>query len=94
MKKTKPATEIELCDICQRETALLDTCPVCKSRYCLTCRAIIPGCIHTVEVCRKCGHKDDVLAVVMAHAPIIQAAIRARNNEISKLNPNPESAPG
>ena len=88
MKITRPATEIELCDVCRREDGVLATCPACGSRYCWTCRAIIAGCIHTVDVCEKCGHREDVLNVVMYHAPVIKAAIKARTVAIAQLRSN------
>lgn len=83
MKITIPEKEIEICDVCQRESSLrLDTCLFCGGRYCYTCRAIICGCVHEVDVCRKCDNNPVLLSIVMKHAAIINSAIEARDAEI------------
>ena len=82
MKVTVPAKEVELCDVCRREVAFLDTCLYCGNRYCLTCAAVIAGCIHSVRVCRRCENNETVLAIVSKHATPIKVAIATRDHEI------------
>lgn len=84
MKVTVPAKEIELCDVCHRDSSWLVTCLFCGNRYCLTCEAIISGCIHKVRVCRKCGENETVLAIVEKHAPLIRSVLEARDIELRK----------
>lgn len=85
VKIIRPAKEIELCDICQREDRVLETCPVCSKRYCMICRGFIPGCIHTVDVCKNCGNRDDVAEIVAKHAPLIKSTIASRDAELAQL---------
>lgn len=84
MKKNVPAKEVEFCDFCLREMDYLVTCKACGARHCLSCRAIIAGCIHQVDVCRSCGENAQVLAIVFKHAPLIKEALLARDAEISE----------
>lgn len=81
MKITVPEKEVEVCDICQRE-GCLQTCIHCDGRYCLTCNGIMPGCIHKVDVCRKCGKNGIVQAIVEKHVPAITAVLNTRDTEI------------
>lgn len=80
-----PGKEIEVCDSCQRG-GFLQTCVVCKGRYCLTCEAIIVGCIHELKVCKKCGDDKAVQAISKKYAPVISAVLKERDVELSKLN--------
>lgn len=84
MKKTLPPREVELCDCCNREMGYLETCKFCGGRYCLSCRALIPGCIHQVDVCRNCGEEPALVAVVEKYAPLIKSVLEARDIEISE----------
>lgn len=77
MKVTKPAEEIEVCDICHRD-AYLQTCIVCGGRYCLTHQAIIPGCWVKPIVGRCCQDRDDVQAIVARFSERITPMIEAR----------------
>ena len=85
-KVTRPEKEIEVCDRCGRETTCLDKCKVCGDDYCVTCRAIIVGCIHTIEVCEKCGDKEEVEAISKKFAPRIREILAERDSELGALN--------
>jgi hypothetical protein len=85
VKISVPATEVEVCDVCHRE-GYLQTCIFCGGRYCLLCRGRIPGCIHTVDVCSTCAKDKAVLGIAAKHAPLINAAIMARDAEIVRAS--------
>ncbi len=82
MKTTVPAKEVEVCDVCHRESTFLSTCLFCGKDYCLVCKGIMAGCIHPVDVCRSCDEDTVLRGIVAKHAPIIKQAIVARDIEI------------
>jgi len=84
VKIQKPAAEIEVCDICHRE-GYLQTCLVCRARYCMAHRAIIAGCWVGVFACINCQDRDDVREIVERHAAQITPIIEARRAELAGL---------
>jgi len=60
MKVQVPAKEIEICDICQRESTVLDTCLWCNKQFCLVCKGLVPGCVHTLNICKNCDDDKDL----------------------------------
>jgi hypothetical protein len=84
MKAMIPAKEVELCDVCEREETYFNTCLFCGARYCITCEAIIAGCIHKVRVCRKCGDLDEVKVIVDHFVPGLLRILDARDNALIK----------
>lgn len=84
MKQKVPARTVEVCDTCGRD-GYMQKCTLCRGDYCLTCRAIIVGCIVEVPVCRKCGSRDDVKSIVDKYAAMIEPVIRKRNKSISQI---------
>lgn len=89
MKITIPAKVKEVCDICHGD-GFLQTCLTCKGRYCLTCDAIMAGCVHEVDVCRKCSDRQDVQILVKRWAPRISAVIKKRDNQLRHLPIHPQ----
>ena len=85
MKKIKPKEEVTICDICHREAIIISKCPVCGCDYCLICDAIIGGCIHKIDICRKCGKREDVQEISKKYAPKIARVILARSKELKNL---------
>lgn len=85
MKVTKPAREVTVCDLCSKEWSVLDTCLVCGKEYCYTCHGTMPGCIHAVEVCRKCSERPDVVEVVKRHAGPLRSLISERADALRAL---------
>ena len=85
MKTTIPAKEVELCDICHRDGYLM-TCKACGGRYCLLCDAIITGCVHKLDVCRKCGDSEPVQAIAKKYVPQLVAVLKARDAELAQLS--------
>lgn len=84
MKKMLPPREVEICDCCHREMSYLQTCKFCGGSYCLSCRAIISGCVHQVDVCRNCGDKPELVSIVEKYAPLIRTVLEARDIEIGE----------
>lgn len=84
MKITIPSKETEVCDICGRDS-YLQTCKACGGRYCLTCDSIITGCVHKLDVCRKCGKTEAVMAIAEKYAPRFVRVIKARDEELAAL---------
>lgn len=64
MKRKVPAKTIDVCDICERETGLLETCLICGKQYCTLCDSFLPGCMIHPNVCKKCDDRDDVKKIV------------------------------
>ena len=87
MKIRIPSKTVCACDICERESAssLLDKCVVCGREYCCTCRAIMCGCVHQPDVCKKCGDNEAVRAAVETFAPRISRVLDARDVVLSGL---------
>lgn len=92
MKRKRPAEVVDVCDICERESSslFLEKCKACGKEYCVTCRAIISGCVHTVDVCMKCSHREEVRIIAKKYAPRIQRILDKRDEELEELkNDNP-----
>ena len=85
MIRKVPEKEIEVCDICHRDGYLM-TCKACGGRYCLMCHATITGCIHRVDVCRKCGESARVVAIAEKYAPRLVAILKERDAELAQLS--------
>lgn len=86
MKIKKPAEEVDVCDLCQRETgSLLTQCIICGKEYCFSCNAYFPGCWVRPNVCKKCGGKNDVISIVGKYADKITPIIRERDKILSEL---------
>lgn len=87
MKTIIPAKEVDVCDICHREVDLFDHCLFCGKEFCYSCAGrVIPGCIHEVNICKNCQKEPKVLEIIAKHAPLIKAAIVARDEEIAHAN--------
>lgn len=84
MKICKPSREAEVCDTCHCE-GYLQECLVCGGQFCLTHRAIIAGCWVSPDVCKACGSRADVQAVVEKAAAQIGPIIRARSAALVAL---------
>lgn len=76
---------MEVCDTCGRD-GYLSTCVACKGRYCLTCEAIIIGCVHTLDVCKKCGDTPAVRAISEKYVPKLVALLKARDKDLTRLS--------
>lgn len=89
MKKRIPGKIIEVCDICERETAgcVLVRCIVCRKQYCITCEAIMVGCVHKPELCRECGRLDKVKAVIDRFVKPLLAVLDRRDKALARLRP-------
>lgn len=85
MIRKVPEKEVEVCDLCGRD-GYLQTCKACKGRYCLTCDAIITGCVHKLDVCRACGKKPEVLAISEKYVPQLVAVLKSRDAELAELS--------
>jgi len=84
MKVTVPEKEVEVCDLCQHD-GYLETCLFCQGKFCLTCHGIIPGCIHKVQVCRKCGGEPALREIVSAYVPRLTEILNERDADIIEL---------
>jgi hypothetical protein len=86
MAKVKvPAKVVDVCDLCRRETRALTECDVCGRSYCLTCDAIVMGCMIQLRACRDCGKRDDVKAVVERYAKKFRPIYRQRTAALKRL---------
>ena len=79
MKKRIPSKVIEVCDLCQRATAVLTKCESCDRTYCFLCEAIICGCIVKPDICKTCGGNDAILAVVEKYAKPLARIVAQRS---------------
>lgn len=84
MKIKIPATEREVCDICQHGTPYHE-CNVCGVMYCLSCNITISGCWIQPKVCPKCQEREDVMDIVRKFADKITPIIRMRTKKLSEL---------
>ena len=86
MKIKVPSKTVEACDICERPVGggLLTKCVVCGKEYCSTCEAIMCGCIHQPDVCKKCADHDAVKATVDKFAGPLMAVLKQRNAALAK----------
>lgn len=94
MKIKVPAKTVEACDICKRECtgSLLTECVVCGKEYCHTCEAIMSGCIHQPDVCKRCAENKAVQAAVKTFAPSLVRALKARDVVLAGLGAAGDSA--
>lgn len=86
MKKKMPAQIITVCDICERQATFLEKCKACGKEYCLLCNSCIPGCVHQVDVCRKCAGREDVNNIVKKYVPRLRRILDKRDKELEGLN--------
>lgn len=86
MKIKLAAKTVEACDICERQYAgsLLTKCIICKKEYCHCCEAIMCGCIHQPQICKKCGDNEKVRATVDRFADPIVAVLRKRDTALRR----------
>lgn len=85
MKIKIPSKEVEACDVCRRPDTYLQTCTSCGGRFCLTCDAVIAGCVHGPTICRRCSENPRVLEVVMKYVPALVEVLKKREKELAKL---------
>jgi len=87
MKIKIPAKTVDACDICERPSSigLLDTCVVCRRKYCHTCEAIMAGCIHQPDVCKTCGALPKARETVERFAYPLLDVLKQRDKALSKL---------
>ena len=85
MKIRVPSKTVTVCDICKRESLVLTACVVCGKEYCLTCKAIMAGCVHQSDVCRTCGESDLVKAVVERYVKPLITLLKRRDKALSAL---------
>ncbi len=86
MKLKIPAKTIEVCDVCQREnSSWLTDCTVCVKKYCLLCRAIIAGCVHEVDICKRCGDLDEVREVVDKFVKPLLKVLDERSKALKRI---------
>lgn len=85
MKINKPAEEVEICDFCRREIGILQTCPVCRKQYCLTCEGCVAGSWGFLDICRECSDREDVVAIALKYADQITPIIKERQTELENM---------
>lgn len=85
MKIKVPAKTEEVCDICHGG-GYLQTCKACGCRHCLICDYYLPGCIHKMDVCRKCCDRPEVKALAAKYAPEILRVLKKRDIELAQLS--------
>lgn len=87
MKVTVPSRTVEACDICHRQLGggLLTKCIVCGKEYCHTCEAIICGCVHRPDLCKKCAEHESVREVVGNFSKPLSDVLKLREKSLSKL---------
>lgn len=86
MKITKPAEEVDACDLCQAEKKYLQVCVVCGSEFCLMCKGTVPGCWYPPRICKRCQSRDDVIAVVDMFSDEITPIIQNRRRALARLD--------
>ncbi len=86
MKITIPQKQVEACDICERPVggSMLTTCVVCGKEYCHLCEAIVAGCVHQPDVCKRCAESDSVRATVHRFSPKISRVLKARDRALRR----------
>lgn len=85
MKIKVPAKVVEVCDICTRQAPFFTVCVVCQKRYCSTCEAIIGGCVHQPEVCKKCAEDELVTAAVKRFVKPLVDILDRRDKALAAL---------
>lgn len=77
---------IKICDVCEIENTYLQDCIVCGKEYCILCGSVMPGCMVSVNCCKKCGESDDVIEIVEEYAKPIVKIVEQRNNKLQRIN--------
>jgi hypothetical protein len=85
MKKKVPAKTVDVCDVCHRESGFIETCIVCGGEYCISCRAIMCGCVHEVDACLDCGKLPIVQDVVERYVPRLMKVLNLREEALKRL---------
>lgn len=85
MRVKVPAKTVEVCDICGRQTTILEKCIVCKKDYCVVCVAYLPGCYIAPDVCKKCDDRPDVVKAVARYSAAFAKLYKLRDLALKKL---------
>ena len=84
MRVKVPAMETVVCDYCHR-SGYLETCPVCKKEFCISCKGMMFGCFVNPDVCDTCSKREDVKAVIAQAAKNIAPIIQKRSQDLNEL---------
>lgn len=82
MKVERPSETVDACDLCHRQKIYLKKCIVCGKDYCLSCEAIMSGCMHQPDVCEGCGREKNVIQVVVKYAKEISDTVSRRDEKL------------
>lgn len=85
MKIKIPAKTVEACDICQRETGVLETCTVCGKQFCYMCHPYLPGCMIRPHVCKNCDAREDVKKLVERYSHDFVKIFKLREKALARL---------
>lgn len=87
MIKKIPAKTVEVCDLCshQAPAGCLTKCVICQKDYCHTCEAIMCGCIHQPQICKKCAGNDKVIELVGKFAHPLLLVLNKRDKGLIRL---------
>lgn len=91
MKINKPATTVDVCDRCHRES-LLTMCIVCGAQFCLACRATMCGSWVSPTVCRDCADREDVQKLVACYSEELTPIFKRRHMALKRLGRSTKGA--
>lgn len=91
MKVKVPSKTVICCDVCRRESVLLETCLICGKEYCFLCESYLPGCMIRPDVCKKCDDREDVIKVVARYSKDFVRIDKARAMALKRLRKKPVS---
>ena len=84
MKVQRPATEIDVCDLCG-SPGYLTLCVVCDSEYCLRCQGMVPQSWGFTDLCQRCAGRDDVRRVCREYADRLTPIYEERSRALASL---------
>lgn len=82
MRIKVPSKTVDCCDVCKRESTVMDKCVCCGKDYCYTCRAIVFRCIHQPEICKQCGDIPAVLLAIQEMTESLCKLLKARDSRM------------
>ena len=85
MKIQKPATEIEICDLCHRENQFLQICWICGKEFCLACQGRISCSYGFTRICGDCATRRDAIDICERYAKRLTPIFQERDAKLKKL---------
>jgi hypothetical protein len=82
--KKKINKTVEVCDFCEKE-GWLQTCVVCRRKYCILHKAVIIGDVFSQQICKGCENREDIKKIIKKYFPFYRKYELKQLEELKQL---------